>query len=61
MRQNAGKTKLAFSQGIECGILRSDFNPFNLNILLLGVPKKNFTLRKLISVAIRNAEMCPQI
>jgi hypothetical protein len=32
--------KFTFSQGIECGIVRSNFSPFNLNILLLGVPKR---------------------
>jgi hypothetical protein len=40
MRQNAGKTKFTFSQGIECGIVRSNVSPYNLNILLLGVPKR---------------------
>jgi hypothetical protein len=40
IRQTVGKTKFTFSQGIECGIVRSNFSPFNLNILLLGVPKK---------------------
>jgi hypothetical protein len=40
MRQYAGKTKFSFSHGIECGIVRSNFSPFNLNILLLGVPKR---------------------
>jgi hypothetical protein len=40
IRQNAAKTKFAFSRGIECGIVRSNFSPFNLNILLLGVPKR---------------------
>jgi hypothetical protein len=40
MRQNARKEKFSFSHGIECGIVRSNFSPFNLNILLLGVPKR---------------------
>jgi hypothetical protein len=40
MRQNVGKTKSTFSQSIECGIVRSNFSPFNLNILLLGVLKR---------------------
>jgi hypothetical protein len=33
------KTKFIYSQGIESGIVRSNFSPFNLNILLLSVPK----------------------
>jgi hypothetical protein len=40
IRQNAGKTRFTFSQGIESGIVRSNFSLFNLNILLLGVPKR---------------------
>jgi hypothetical protein len=40
IRKNAGKTKFTFSQGIECGIVRSNFSPFNMNILLLGVRKR---------------------
>jgi hypothetical protein len=28
------------SHGIECGIVRSNVSPYNLNILLLGVPKR---------------------
>jgi hypothetical protein len=40
-RNNAGQTKFTFSQGIECGIVRSNFSPFDLNILLVGVPKRN--------------------
>jgi hypothetical protein len=34
------KRKFTISRGIECGIVRSNFSPFNLNILLLGVPKR---------------------
>jgi hypothetical protein len=33
------KTKFIYSQSIESGIVRSNFSPFNLNILLLSVPK----------------------
>jgi hypothetical protein len=40
IRQNAGKTKFTFSQGIDCGIVRSNLSPFSLNILLRGVPKR---------------------
>jgi hypothetical protein len=40
IRQNAGKTKFTFSQNIECGIVRSNFSSFNLNILLLGLPRR---------------------
>jgi hypothetical protein len=29
IRQNAGKTKFTFSQGIECGTVRSNFTQFN--------------------------------
>jgi hypothetical protein len=36
------KAKFTFSQGIECGIVRSNFSPFNLNILLLSVPKMKY-------------------
>jgi hypothetical protein len=32
--------KFTFSQDTECGIVRSNISPFNLNILLLGVPKR---------------------
>jgi hypothetical protein len=34
------KTKLTFSQDIECEIVRSNVSPFNKNILLLGVSKR---------------------
>jgi hypothetical protein len=40
IRQNAEKAKFTFSQGIECGIVRSNFSSFNLNILFLGIPKR---------------------
>jgi hypothetical protein len=40
IRQNVGKTKLTFSQDIECEIVRSNVSPFNKNILLLGVSKR---------------------
>jgi hypothetical protein len=40
IRQNARKTKFTLSQSIECGIVRSNFSPFNLNILFLSVPKR---------------------
>jgi hypothetical protein len=40
VRHNAGKTNFTFSQGTECGIVRSNFSQFNLNILLVSVPKR---------------------
>jgi hypothetical protein len=40
IRHNEGKTKFTFSQGTECGIVRSNFSQFNLNILLVSVPKR---------------------
>jgi hypothetical protein len=41
IRNNAGNTKFTVSRGTECGIMRSNFKPFNLNTFLFGVPKRN--------------------
>jgi hypothetical protein len=34
------KAKFTFSQGTECGIVTLNLSPFNLSILLLGVPTR---------------------
>jgi hypothetical protein len=40
IRRNARKTKFTYSQCFECGIVKLNFSPFNLNIFLLGAPKR---------------------
>jgi hypothetical protein len=41
IRKNAGNIKFTVSRGTECGIMRSNFSPFNLNTFWFGVPKRN--------------------